>query len=163
MCRLVLSATALATMLIAPAEDNPPGANGPDQEQKQQAPDELAKKELEKLEGTWIKDSWEYKGAPQIGARAGHYVFKGDKFTYFEDDKEYHKGTIKVDPGKHFIDLVITDGADKGTSMLGLYELKEDTLKICFGPGGKTRPKELKTAADSDTKVWTYKRKKTGA
>ena len=161
MFRHFVSGAALASIFIASAVDMPLGANGADQEQQRDS-EKRVSKELEKLEGTWTKDSWEYKGQPQIAAAAGRYVFKGDKFTYFAEDKEHYKGTVKLDPAKQFIDLAITDGADKGTSMLGLYELKEDTLRICFGPGGEKRPKELKTAADSDTKIWTYKRKKSG-
>jgi RNA polymerase sigma factor (sigma-70 family) len=121
--------------------------------------DNATKKELERLEGTWDKDSLEYKGKPQQVVGPSQYVFKGDKFTFIDRGTEYYKGVLKVDPTLKTIDLVITDGEEKGTTLLGLYELDGDALKICLGPGGEVRPKELKTAADSTAKIWTYKRK----
>ena len=51
-------------------------------------------------------------------------------------------GTHKFDPDKKppQVDAVVTEGEDKGNTMLGIYELKGDTMKVCFDPTGKERP-----------------------
>ena len=38
------------------------------------------------------------------------------------------------------ISSLITEGEGKGTTMLGIYELQDDTMRVCFDPQGKERP-----------------------
>jgi uncharacterized protein (TIGR03067 family) len=72
-------------------------------------------------------------------------AFSGDKFTVTEDGKLVQAGTQKLDPTKTppHIDAVITDGQSKGLKLMGIYELKGDTLKVVFDPRGKERPTSL--------------------
>jgi hypothetical protein len=54
----------------------------------------------------------------------------------------------------------VNEGTGKGTVILSIYEISEDTLKACFDPEGKKRPTEFKTAAGSQTTLAVYKRAK---
>jgi hypothetical protein len=54
----------------------------------------------------------------------------------------------------------VAEGPNKGTVILGIYEISGDTLKVCFDPEGKKRPTEFKTAAGSQTTLAVYKRVK---
>jgi len=44
------------------------------------------------------------------------------------------------------VDAVVTEGQDKGSTMVGIYDLKGDTMKVCFDPQGKARPTTFKAA-----------------
>jgi hypothetical protein len=54
----------------------------------------------------------------------------------------------------------MVEGPHKGTVMLGIYEIDADTLKVCFDPEGKTRPREFKSAPGSKNFVNVHKRVK---
>jgi hypothetical protein len=54
----------------------------------------------------------------------------------------------------------VAEGPNKGTVILGIYEISGETLKVCFDPEGKKRPTEFKTAAGSPTTLAVYKRMK---
>jgi uncharacterized protein (TIGR03067 family) len=135
-----------------------PGKDG----QPKTAAKDTAREELRKLQGVWEVKSFEYKG---VSKAAGPYAYRfaGEKFTFERDGKILYEGTVKLIPAKKpkSIDLVIVEGEGKGETNLGLYELDGDALKMAFDPGGKERPKELRTAADADTKIWHYQRKNT--
>jgi len=72
-------------------------------------------------------------------------TYEGEKWTVKDGTKVIVAGTQNLDPSKnpHEIDSLVTEGEGKGTTMLGIYELKEDTFKVCFDPQGKERPKEI--------------------
>ena len=106
------------------------------------------KKDQDKLQGTWSYVSLvEVDGTkmPEDQIKKMSITFKDDTWTVKEDGKVVVEGTQKLDPSKtpHEIDSVITEGEDKGMKMLGIYELKGDTMKVSFDPQGKNRPKDF--------------------
>ena len=123
--------------------------------------DDAGKKELEKLQGTWnfvivvIDGNQLPKGeGPQT------ITFKGDTITVKQGDKVLQAGTHKLDPSTkpNSVDAKITEGEGKGGSMLGIYELNGDTLKVCFDMQGKKRPTEFKAPSGSGHFQATMKR-----
>src|SRR5205809_305685 len=98
--------------------------------------DDAGKKELDKLQGTWSYVSVESNGQKMTEdqLKKMSITYSGDKWTVKEDDKVVHTGTQKLDPSKtpHAIDSLITEGEGKGTTMLGIYEFKGDTFRVCF-------------------------------
>ena len=74
-------------------------------------------------------------------------TFDGDKHTVKKGDEVIQVGTQKLDPSKspRTITVTMTEGPNKGTVMLGIYEIDGDTLKVCFDPQGKKRPTEFKS------------------
>src|SRR5262245_57159820 len=95
---------------------------------------EDAKKDLDKIQGTWHVVSVENDGAkrPDEVAKDMKMVIKGDKYTFTAGDMT-ESGTIKLDPSKKpaTIDISITEGDDKGKTQLGIYQIEGDTFKIC--------------------------------
>jgi uncharacterized protein (TIGR03067 family) len=72
--------------------------------------------------------------------------------------------TIKIDSSKapKEIDLTYTDGAQKGTTVKGIYKVAGDDLTICRGLTEKeARPTEFAAPIDSGLLVVIWKRSKT--
>jgi uncharacterized protein (TIGR03067 family) len=100
--------------------------------------------DLKKIQGTWkftAHAMGDKVAAPEELAKM-KITFTGDKFSVTVDDKVVQAGTHKVDSSKKpaQVDSDVTEGEGKGSTMLGIYELKGNTLRVCFDPAGKTRP-----------------------
>ncbi len=119
-------------------------------------------KELKKFQGSWTFESVEADGKEQPAAefKGLTLIFEGEKHTVKKGDEVIQVGTQKLDPSKSpkTIDVTMTEGPNKGAVLLGIYEIRGDTLKVCFDP--KKRPTEFKSAAGSQTFVAVHKRVK---
>jgi uncharacterized protein (TIGR03067 family) len=128
------------------------------------AQDDAAKKELTKLEGTWATVSIEAAGqevTDEDKIKMRKLTTKGDKYTLKVGD-ETVQGTIEINPGKKptTIDVKPNSGTNKGKTLLGIYELDGDSLRICLAPPGKDRPTTFTTAAENGHQLVIYKREK---
>ena len=116
------------------------------------AKDEAIKKDRKQIEGTWRIVVLEINGNKANAEDAKKLkVVNGSDGTWSlrSDDKETSKGTSTFDPTQKpkTIDFTVTDGGGKGEQYLGIYDLGENTRKLCFGaeensagrflPGGK--------------------------
>jgi uncharacterized protein (TIGR03067 family) len=121
-------------------------------------------KEVWKFKGTWTFESSETGGKelPTGELKGLLLTFEGDKHTVRKGEEVIQVGTQKLDPSKSpkIIDVTMTEGPNKGTVMLGIYEIDGDTLKVCFDPQGKKRPTEFKSAPASENFVNIHKRVK---
>jgi uncharacterized protein (TIGR03067 family) len=116
-----------------------------------------AKSDKDKLQGTWQAVKAERDGEAIKKASLYKMVFKGDKYTLLVDDQAI-KTNFKVDPGKKPKQITFTDPR-KG-SMLGIYELDGDKLKVCICEDGRTRPKDFSTKDGSRMQLFILKRAK---
>jgi uncharacterized protein (TIGR03067 family) len=126
---------------------------------------EDAKKELEKIQGTWVAASVEFNGGKATPERAAtiKVICKDDKYVQTEAGREVEKGSHKLDPSKKpkHMDITVTDGEQKGKTQLAIYELEGDTLKICVARAGeKDRPTEFAAKSGSTHILVTLKREK---
>jgi uncharacterized protein (TIGR03067 family) len=123
--------------------------------------DTAVKEELKKLSGTWeavsaVEDGKELP-RPKGGVQA---IVDGPRWTLNVEGKAVNSGTQTVDPSKtpKTIDLVLAEGPEKGKTVLGIYELKGDELKMALAePGGKDRPKDF---SGKGAALYVYKRVK---
>ena len=115
------------------------------------------------LEGTWLPSSAELAGKkfPDEVRKSMKLVIKDDDYTVTVGTK-VDKGTVKSNPKAKpkSMDITGTDGPNKGKTMLAIYELDGDTLRICYDLGGKGRPTKFETKADTKLFLVTYKREK---
>lgn len=130
-------------------------------------PDEAAglktgAKDLDLLQGTWNIDSMEWggKGLPKELMTGYKFVFDGNKLSWEGAigiqsrsgkvsalDDTVHPCAFKIDPGQDPRQIDITIQLKRGDrDLLGIYEMKGDTLKVCYGVGNTgRRPTEFAT------------------
>ena len=125
------------------------------------APQDDAKTELAKLEGTWATHYVEIDGKElKADIKNDRLVITGATFTFSGSSKM--SGTLKIDPGKkpRTIDTETTEGDHKGTKMIGIYETDGKRLMVCYCPAPGTRPTEFSTSEKSGRILVIYKRVK---
>lgn len=125
---------------------------------------EGGKKELEKMQGTWSVVSVEADGKtlPEERTKDWKLTITGDKYT-FAPGLESVEGIYFLDPRKkpRAIDATRTNGADKGKTLKGIYQLDGNNLKMCFnGPGNDERPEKFEAKAGSGFRLYVLKREK---
>lgn len=95
------------------------------------------------IDGAWTIESVIQDGKPldsYVGARRVH---EGGRYTMkAAEGKTLYttEGTYSVDADKKTIDMKPLDGRYKGKTLLGIYTLDKDSLRIAFGEPGKQRP-----------------------
>jgi uncharacterized protein (TIGR03067 family) len=115
------------------------------------------------LEGTWLPLSAEFAGEnyPDQILKTMKLTLKDKNYTVTVGD-QIDEGTWKIDPKKspRALDITGTNGPNKGKTILTIYDLEKDTLRVCYDLGGKQRPTEFKTKANTKLFLVTYKRAK---
>jgi uncharacterized protein (TIGR03067 family) len=118
--------------------------------------------ELKSLEGTWELTSLVTGGKEQPLPKDVPVLLtlKGGEFTFGLGDTVMDRGTFTSDPAarpKH-IDATSAVVNPKGGARPGIYELKDDLLKMCVAPAGKDRPAKFASTAGTGVELLTYKR-----
>jgi uncharacterized protein (TIGR03067 family) len=131
--------------------------------------DDAVKSESNKLQGTWRIVSAEREGtnAPDDEIKKTTLIIKGDKLTVkktenaAKPEEKTYEMSFTLDPTKNpkWIDVTYTDGERTGESSLGIYELNDDSLKICMSRG-TTRPSEFESKPESQRHLMVLKREK---
>jgi uncharacterized protein (TIGR03067 family) len=96
--------------------------------------DDQVKKDLEQLQGTWIISELEIDGQRVDTSKleGTKLTFKGDKYVVTVKDQSFEV-TVTLDPTTKpkSVDMVFTDGPNKGKVHKGIYEIEGDTFKLC--------------------------------
>jgi uncharacterized protein (TIGR03067 family) len=115
------------------------------------------------LQGDWIPVKAELAGQPMPEAVLKTISLKLTKNDYevLVGDKP-DKGTWTIDAATKpkSMKIVCLKGPNKGKTFPAIYELTEDSLRVCYDLSGKKRPTEFKTKADTKLYLVKYKRKK---
>jgi len=112
------------------------------------AQNDLAKKDLDSLQGSWQYISWVADGNPKSKEEIKGFkiIIKGNKLTWIGFGKGIAnaEATIKLDPSKKPKAIDLT-GPEMEPS-LGIYSIEGDTLKIYVknSIGDTERPTEFK-------------------
>jgi uncharacterized protein (TIGR03067 family) len=127
--------------------------------------DEAIKKVRKQIDGTWRIVALEIDGnkAMEEYVRKLTVVTSSDgTWSLRSDDKEITKGTSTFDPMKtpKTIDFTPADGEGKADQYLGIFEIGENTGKLCVAPPGKERPTEFSSKPDSQHILVTFEREK---
>lgn len=136
----------LATVGMAPGQDK-----------------DEASQDLDEMQGSWhvvVSQVADEKAAVDEIARQKVTV-KGDLLIYEHDNEqqESKQGRIKLDPKTKALDWTLTF-PEAGATMLAIYELKGDDLKIGFGNDGLMRPKQFEVGKENVVWLLVLKRQK---
>jgi uncharacterized protein (TIGR03067 family) len=128
------------------------------------AKDDLAK-EMKALAGTWEVVKMVHDGvvAPLPPEGSPRVTVKEDgSYAVKAADMALESGVGKIDPAKSpkTLDITPADGPNKGKTLLGIYELKGDELRVCWSEPGKDRPADFTSKEGSGRIFITYKRVK---
>jgi uncharacterized protein (TIGR03067 family) len=115
------------------------------------------------VQGTWTPIKADFGGQPMTDAvlktislkldNGKYEVFVGgnpDRGTYTLDFTSKPKGMT----------ITGTEGPNKGKTFPAIYELKGDTLRICYDLSGAKRPTEFKNVAGTKLYLVKYRRNK---
>ncbi len=118
--------------------------------------------EKQSLEGVWVPVDAELAGVklPVESLKNWKLTLKTEQYQ-FENGKEADQGTWSVDTSKTplAMDITGTEGPNKGKTILAIYELSKEGLKICYDLGGKNRPTEFMTKPGTPLFLVNYQRK----
>ncbi len=124
---------------------------------------EAAKKlDLENFQGTWTVVSMELDGKPlpEEQRRKTRLTITGENFKFNNGGGEL--GLYKIDPTKNpkELNIVITEGADKGKVYLVIYKFADGMMIQCMELDNKQRPREFTGKAGSGCALEVWQREK---
>jgi uncharacterized protein (TIGR03067 family) len=123
------------------------------------------KKDLDQMQGDWLVAANESDGrkanAEELEKAKLRLSIKGKKFTYKAGETTLLEGTVELGPDKNpkTLDAKGTDPSGREVATIGIYELKGDTMRVCFVAAGE-RPREFDASAGSKRTIIVYKRDK---
>jgi uncharacterized protein (TIGR03067 family) len=70
------------------------------------------------------------------------------------------KGTLKLDPAAvpMAMEIIGVEGPNQGKTFLAIYEVVDDSLRICYDLAGEQQPTEFKTELNTQQFLVTYRR-----
>ena len=119
-----------------------------------------AKKDLQRLQGSWQMESYEDGKKTKIDAKKRALFFGANTVAFRDGDRLLQMGMVNLNTAKspRRVDVLVKKEKNDDSTMLGIYELKGDTLKVCFDPEGDARPTAFEAKAGSSHFVAVYKR-----
>lgn len=119
--------------------------------------------DLQKLQGTWEIARSEANGT-EIASEDSVGItvkIKDGAYEVVKNDST-DRGRFTINPAAEprTMDVNVETGPVAGRNLKAIYELKDDTLRICYTVEGAERPKAFTTEQDSGHLLITYKRKK---
>lgn len=118
-------------------------------------------------DGKKIEGTWRPLVAELAGDRLSDETLQKMKLVmadgnYTFEEASLDKGTYTLDTSQKpkAMDIRGTEGPNRGKLFLAIYELKGDTLRICYDLEGVKRPVEFKTEKNVQQFLVTYKRQK---
>lgn len=153
--KTLISATVCSLFVVAVSVPNAVG----------DAKEDAIKKERMRYAGAWQVVSAEADGTKlsDEDAKAFRIINEADgKWAIEQSGKVVARGTSEIDPTAKIrtVDLTQTEGDGKGQKLLGIYELSDDTRKVCFAQPGGARPTEFSAPSGSGRILALMKKEK---
>jgi uncharacterized protein (TIGR03067 family) len=126
---------------------------------------DAGKKAEPKVDGIWVVKSAEIAGKklPSEGAPPVKLTIK--KGEYEVQAESLDRGTVTYDDAAKpkRMEIKGVDGPNAGKTILAIYELSGDEMKVCYDLSGKSYPTEFKTLPGSTLFLANYERAKAEA
>ena len=114
------------------------------------------------VQGSWVPAQADLGGQPMPDSVLKSIRLKLDKGRYevWVGDKP-DKGTYTLDSTSKPKSMTVTgtEGPNHGRTFPAIYELKGETLRICYDLSGAKRPTEFKSIAGTKLYLVTYQHK----
>jgi uncharacterized protein (TIGR03067 family) len=128
-----------------------------------QSKEDAVKADLARFQGTWTVASMEMNGKsmPPEARQKIKLTLNGENFVFKNGDHS-EPGLYKLDPAKKpkELNIVITEGEDKGKIYLVIYKIEGDTMTQCMELENKNRPREFTGKAGSGCALEVWQRQK---
>jgi len=127
---------------------------------------DVAKDDAKLLQGTWRVTLLQSRGRPFPEERLRQLDYKliiqGQEFYFMLQNRKTQGMQFKVDPASKpkAIDLTPMTGRGKGQTILAIYSLEGDTLRICQPIRGGKRPSDFISSVGTRQNVMILKREK---
>ncbi len=117
------------------------------------------------VQGTWVPIEAELAGKPMPEAVLKSITLKTGDGKYevaIANTPESDKGTYTLGTASNPKTMTIksAEGPNAGKTLLAIYELKNDTMRVCYDLSGTKHPQEFKTTPGSKLYLVKYKRHK---
>jgi uncharacterized protein (TIGR03067 family) len=123
----------------------------------------LAADDAKSIQGVWKPVTAVLGGKPMPPPVVNAITLKltNDLYEVTVEGERPDNGTVKLDPKASPKKMTITGtkGPNIGKTFLAIYELKGDTLRICYDLSGEKFPTEYKSTEGTKLYLVTYKRK----
>ncbi len=127
------------------------------------ANEKAVKEDLENFQGTWTVVSMEMDGKvlSEEKRQKIKLTIKGEDFTFDNGDGP-EPGLYKIDPRKDpkELNIVITQGQDKGKVYLAIYKFEDSKMIQCMELSNKNRPRTFAGKAGSGCALEVWQRQK---
>jgi uncharacterized protein (TIGR03067 family) len=119
--------------------------------------------ERSRLKGRWKSVSYTLDGKPTPPEQLADVVLTFDAdggATVTNQGNVFLRATTAIDPAAspRTIDLTFTEGPLKGKTALGIYEIQDDTYRLCRAAPGQARPSKFTSEPGSGLALMTYRR-----
>jgi len=112
------------------------------------------------VQGNWSPVTAELSGQPMPDAVLKTISLKLENGKYEVFVGEFpDRGTYTINPATRSMTVTGMEGPNHGKIFPAIYELKGDTLRICYDLSGMKRPTEFKSLAGTKIYLVTYHRK----
>lgn len=123
--------------------------------------EDAAKKDLERLQGSWTMHALEINGKSVTKIQDTNLTIKKNEYTTMVRKKEQPGLKFKLDPSKNPKWIDMTQPQPDGTEKVlkGIYKIEDDTFVICRGTAPEhERPNQFATWPDTGYFVVTWKK-----
>ncbi len=119
---------------------------------------------LERVQGTWSCVSGKVSGTvlPEQTVQKLKLVMTEHEYTTKSEEELLFTGAYTLDPAANpkAIDIIATEGENKGKAAIGIYSLEGEILHLCYTMSGPERPKEFVSKPGSGAYLVVWKRAK---
>ena len=121
--------------------------------------------DLDRLHGTWRMVDVEYEDERNPNqAKEYSWVFRVDEYTINHNGDFQELWVVEVNSSRHPKTIDSTGTLTRiapipgGKKLMGIYEVTDDTLRVCFDLTGNSRPDSFKAAKGSRRACYYFKR-----
>jgi uncharacterized protein (TIGR03067 family) len=124
--------------------------------------DNASEQDLKAFQGTWKVTSMMWGGKEEVRGKVqdAAAVIAGNEITVTVEKDNLPKAVFKLDATKMPKTIDLGQADQKTFPNQGIYELKGDTLTLCWGGGGKPRPTKLASTEKGDERLLVLQRVK---